>query len=124
MTENRSRRTNKRKSAPPGSLLGGAGKGAEPGAAGQPIPESLSESIQMLVALMRTVQAHLDEDMTLRELLHLADTQGKNSTRLAALLKAQNNLQPQDDFARLLNKTIDEVLEEIRAEDEGGPKGG
>jgi hypothetical protein len=118
MTDNRSRRTSRKKQDP------GVPPPEQAPAPGASTPQNLTESIQMLVALMRAVQAHIDEDMTLRELLHLADTQGKNTTRLAALLKAQNSLQPQDDFARLLNKTIQEVLDEIRGENGGGPMPG
>lgn len=77
-------------------------------------PENLTESITILLDLLRTVQAKVEEDMLLDDLLKLAETQGRNSARLAELLLTQAKLQPKDDFVRLLNKNIQEVLEEQR----------
>jgi hypothetical protein len=81
-----------------------------------PISRDLNDSVEILLELMGHMQAALRVDMELGELLALAETQGRTTMRLAALLKAQKALQPKDDHDSLMHRKIAEVLAEMRSE--------
>jgi hypothetical protein len=115
MVENETPKTQKAKrTRKDGAARSPASAGRKVESAPPGSPENLTESIVILLELLRTVQGKLEKDMQLSDLLKLAETQGRNSARLAELLLAQAKLQPKDDFAQLLNKNIQEVLEEQR----------
>lgn len=71
----------------------------------------------MLRSMMRRAAALADESCSLDEILKLLDTLSKASTRLAGLIKAEQQFAGNEhDFGSALNQAIGEVLNELKKE--------
>lgn len=76
-------------------------------------PAALRDEILMLRSVMRRVMALADEGRPLAELLHILDSLSKASNRLANLLKAERQLDENQDVAEALNEALAEVIREL-----------
>ncbi|MCC6147308.1 MAG: hypothetical protein IT308_07035 [Anaerolineaceae bacterium] len=77
----------------------------------------LRDEITMLRAMIRRVTALADDGRSLEELLHVLDTLGSASSRVARLLKAEHDfMQQTEDIGALLNQALGEVIETLKRE--------
>jgi hypothetical protein len=80
--------------------------------------DGLADEILMLRVFMRRVMDFTGEVTTLDQAMELMRVLSLSSMAIARLSRIQLLFPHEDDFARLLNDTIEEVLAEIRAEED------
>lgn len=84
----------------------------------------LSGEIRSLQALAKRVaEKGEDPNVTLADLLKIVEFHGRASTRLATLLRAERDLDTTPSTNDLLEEAIQEVLAEMRAEDDAEANG-
>jgi hypothetical protein len=84
--------------------------GAEQG----PLENGLQDEIRMIRLIIRRVLNLADEGRSLAEVLHVLDTVGEASTRLAGLLKAADALDKKQGVAAALSQALSEITEEMK----------
>ena len=72
--------------------------------------ENLGEEIALLRMLIQLVREQITEEIDIRQLLNVLDAVGKAATRLATLIKAQQALGENDQFADALAEAVREVV--------------
>jgi hypothetical protein len=115
----RSAGTGRRRGAQPGNL-NALKHGLDSTAmrqASRPTPLPLQEEAEMLQTLIRRLFDMADGAQSMDELIDALRALGVGSTRLAALLRAQKQLQGQagDETLQAINEALSEVLGELRA---------
>jgi hypothetical protein len=72
--------------------------------------EHLEEQIELLRMLIHLVREQITEEIDIRQLLSVLDAVGKAATRLATLIKAQQALGEDDQFAVTLAEAVRDVV--------------
>ena len=78
--------------------------------------EYLHEQIEVLRSLIDHVQSHITEDTNFKQLIIILDAIGKGATRLATLIKTQQELGEEKSFP----EELAEALQGIVPDSEGG----
>ncbi|MBI9049296.1 MAG: hypothetical protein JEZ00_07750 [Anaerolineaceae bacterium] len=71
--------------------------------------EHLQEQIDLLRTLIHLVRDQITEEIEIRQLITVLDAIGKAATRLATLIKAQQILGEDENFAAVLAEAVREV---------------
>ena len=101
----RPRPTRRRRAAASPNLAGPDLDGAQAG---------LQDEIRMLRLIIRRVMNLADEGRSLGEVLHVLDTVGRASTRLAGLLKAANELDKKAGLQEALSQALSEITKDFK----------
>ena len=83
-----------------------------------PQARSLAEEIDLLRSLLISVREQMDCADTLKETLAVADSLGKLSARIAALLRADQGLAVKEQGAYNANHVLQELVEKLKLEEE------
>jgi nucleotide-binding universal stress UspA family protein len=86
---------------------------------------TLSAEIRLLRDLLQQVQSEVNGGESLKELLAVVDSLGRTSTRIAALLKADQALSVLEEEQQTADRALQDLVERLRAErQEEGRKDG
>jgi|WetSurMetagenome_2_1015567.scaffolds.fasta_scaffold924060_1 hypothetical protein len=77
--------------------------------------ETLGEEIDLLRGLIQLVREQITEEIEIRQLLSVLDAVGKAATRLATLIKAQQALGENEQFADALAEAVREVVTDFNS---------
>ena len=72
--------------------------------------EHLQEQIEMLRDLIHMVRDQMTEDINIRQLILMLDAVGKAATRLATLIKAQQELGENESFPESLAMAVRDLF--------------
>jgi predicted ABC-type ATPase len=76
--------------------------------------DHVGSEIEYMRTLIQLIREQLNEDMDIRQLLHVLDAVGKAATRLATLIKAQQSFGEEDTFANALAEAVREVVGDFK----------
>ena len=86
---------------------------------------TLTAEIRLLRDLLQQVQSEVNGGESLKELLAVVDSLGRTSTRIAALLKADQALSVLEEEQQTADRALQDLVERLRAErQEEGRKDG
>jgi hypothetical protein len=72
--------------------------------------DRLQEQIEMLRSLIHLVRDQLSEDINIKQLILVLDAVGKGATRLASLIKAQEELGEDETFPETLAEAVRDLF--------------